>query len=62
MTVMTNQPIYVFECFQADCDQVFEADDEDALVAVVTAHMSDAHDTFELEDVILANAELRKRG
>lgn len=61
MTVMADEPVYVFECFQARCDQVFEADDEDTLVEVVSGHMNDAHDTFELEDVIVANAMRRKR-
>lgn len=61
MTLMSNEPLFVFECFQAHCNQVFEAAGEDNLVEIVTAHMSDAHDTFELEDVIMANAVLRKR-
>lgn len=45
-----------FECLEAGCEVVCRGDDEDELVAVVERHMADAHDSFELEDVILANA------
>jgi len=45
-----------YECLEAGCDFVFRGDDDDELVAAVEAHMAEAHDTFELEDVILANA------
>jgi predicted small metal-binding protein len=45
-----------YVCLEAGCEVVVEAADEDSLVEAVQAHMSEAHNTFELEDVILANA------
>lgn len=45
-----------YECLESGCDWTTEADDEDKLVEVVNAHMAEAHDTFELEDIIIANA------
>ena len=45
-----------FECLEAGCDATIEADDDEALIEAVEAHMAEAHNTFELEDVILANA------
>lgn len=52
---MTNETL-VFVCYQAGCDKSFEASSEDQLVATVNAHMSSEHNTFELEEVILTNA------
>ncbi len=45
-----------YVCLEAGCEAVIEAAGEDSLVEAVQAHMSEAHNTFELEDVILANA------
>lgn len=45
-----------FECLEADCEFEVEAATDEELIDVVQRHMSDAHDSFELEDVILANA------
>lgn len=45
-----------YVCLEAGCEAVVEAADEDSLIEAVQTHMSDAHNTFELEDVILANA------
>jgi predicted small metal-binding protein len=42
-----------YECLDAGCGEVIVADDEAALVEAVQAHMADAHDSFELEDVIV---------
>jgi hypothetical protein len=45
-----------FECFDAGCSVVIERPTETELVEAVNRHMAEAHDTFELEDVILANS------
>jgi predicted small metal-binding protein len=42
-----------YECLDVDCGEVIVASDRDELVARVQAHMADAHDSFELEDVII---------
>ena len=42
-----------YECLDAGCGEVIVAADEAALVEAVQAHMADAHDSFELEDVIV---------
>ncbi len=42
-----------YECLDADCGEVIVAADEAALLEAVQAHMADAHDSFELEDVIV---------
>jgi predicted small metal-binding protein len=45
-----------YRCLEAGCDFDRDAGSEEELVEIVQQHMSDAHDSFELEDVILANA------
>ena len=45
-----------WECMEAGCSAVVIAADEDELVERVNAHVSEAHDSYELEDVILADA------
>ena len=42
-----------YECLDAGCGEVIVADDEAALIEAVQAHMSEVHDGFELEDVIV---------
>jgi predicted small metal-binding protein len=42
---------------EAGCSAVVTAGDEDELVEKVNAHMREGHDSYELEDVILADAE-----
>ena len=42
-----------YECLDADCGEVIVAADEASLLEAVQAHMADAHDSFELEDVIV---------
>ncbi len=42
-----------YECLDAGCGEVIVAADEAALVEAVQAHMADAHDSFELEDMIV---------
>ena len=43
-------------CLEAGCETVVTAADEDELVEKVNAHVGDAHGSYELEDVIIANA------
>jgi predicted small metal-binding protein len=45
-----------YRCLEAECDFECEVQTDEELVEVVQQHMDDAHNTFELEDVILANA------
>ena len=42
-----------WRCLEAGCDAVVTADDDLQLVDVVNRHMAAAHDSFELEEVIL---------
>ena len=46
-----------WRCLEAGCDTVVTADDDEQLVATVNRHVGEAHDSFELEDVILDAAE-----
>ena len=52
-----------YECLDAGCGEVIVAGDEAALIAAVQAHMADAHDGFELEDVIVdSSTEVTEEG
>lgn len=42
-----------YECLDAACGAEIVAADEQALVDAVQRHMADAHDSFELDDVII---------
>jgi predicted small metal-binding protein len=42
-----------YQCLDTDCSAEIVAADEQALVAAVQSHMAEAHDSFELEDVII---------
>jgi predicted small metal-binding protein len=42
-----------YECLDAGCGAVIVAADERALVEAVSSHMTEQHDSFELEDVIV---------
>ena len=46
-----------WECLEAGCDAIVTAANEDELIEKVNAHVGEAHASYELEDVILANAE-----
>jgi predicted small metal-binding protein len=46
-----------WRCLEAGCDAVVVADDDQQLVAAVNRHVAEAHDSFELEEVILDAAE-----
>jgi predicted small metal-binding protein len=43
-------------CLEAGCEAVVTAADEDELIEKVNAHVGEAHNSYELEDIILANA------
>lgn len=45
-----------FDCLEAGCDFSAEAASEEELVTAVQAHVVDAHQSFELEEFILAGA------
>jgi predicted small metal-binding protein len=44
-------------CLEAGCSAVVTAGGEDELIEKVNDHVAEAHASYELEDVILANAE-----
>jgi predicted small metal-binding protein len=45
-----------FVCLQAGCETTIEANSDDELIEAVQEHVAAAHDSFELEDFILAGA------
>jgi predicted small metal-binding protein len=53
---------WCYECLETNCQAVLEAPSEQELVEVVGAHMAAAHDSFELEDIILEAATVRTAG
>jgi predicted small metal-binding protein len=46
-----------WKCLEAGCDVVITAEDEDELIEKVNAHVGEVHDSYELDEIILANAE-----
>ena len=46
-----------WRCMEIDCDAVVTASSDDELVEAVNAHVREAHDSYELEEIILAGAE-----
>jgi predicted small metal-binding protein len=46
-----------WRCLEAGCDVVVTAEDDQQLVAAVNRHVAEAHDSFELEEVILDAAQ-----
>jgi predicted small metal-binding protein len=42
-----------WRCLEAGCRKVVTADDDQQLVVAVNRHMAEAHDSFELEEVVL---------
>jgi predicted small metal-binding protein len=44
-------------CLEAGCTASVTAADDDELIAKVNEHVGSAHDSYELEDVILAGSE-----
>jgi len=45
-----------WECLEAGCETVVTADGDEELIAKVNEHVSAAHGSYELEEVILAGA------
>ncbi|HLY50457.1 MAG TPA: DUF1059 domain-containing protein [Solirubrobacteraceae bacterium] len=45
-----------FVCLEAGCQQVIQADTDEDLVSAVQEHVSKAHNSFELDEFILAGA------
>jgi len=43
-------------CLEAGCERVIEANNDEELVRAVQEHVAEAHNSFELEDFILAGA------
>ncbi len=52
MTVKKKQ----FVCLEAGCDTVIEANNDEELIQAVQEHMTEDHNSFELDDFILAGA------
>ena len=46
-----------WRCLEVGCETVVEADSDETLVEAANAHVREAHDSYELEEVILASAE-----
>jgi hypothetical protein len=46
-----------WRCLETGCDALIVAPDDEQLVAAVNHHVSEAHQSFELEEVILDAAE-----
>jgi predicted small metal-binding protein len=44
-------------CLEEGCGATVTARDEEELVVAANAHVREAHGSYELEDVVLANAE-----
>jgi predicted small metal-binding protein len=45
-----------YKCLEHECDFLAVADTDEALVAAVQKHVAEAHNSIELEDVILSGA------
>jgi predicted small metal-binding protein len=45
-----------YVCLQAGCDTMIEASDDQELIKAAQAHVAEAHNSFELEEFILAGA------
>ena len=46
-----------WRCLEHGCEVEVVAAGDDELVAAVGSHVREAHESYELEDVVLANAE-----
>ena len=51
------QTVRQWRCLEVDCGTVVSAGNDEELVEAVNDHVRQAHDSYELEEVILANAE-----
>lgn len=50
---MSETPELHYRCLEPGCGWTTASASEEELVETVHAHMAEAHDTFELEDVII---------
>jgi predicted small metal-binding protein len=46
-----------WECLEVGCGAVVRAPSDEELVAAVDAHVREAHNSYELEEIVLAAAE-----
>jgi predicted small metal-binding protein len=46
-----------WRCLEVGCETVVEAASDEELIEAANAHVRDVHDSYELEEVILAGAE-----
>jgi predicted small metal-binding protein len=46
-----------WQCLEVGCDTTISAGSDEELVTAVNAHVREAHDSYELEEFILAAAE-----
>jgi predicted small metal-binding protein len=46
-----------WECLEIDCGAVVTAASDEELVSAVNEHVREAHDSYELEEIILAAAK-----
>ena len=46
-----------WQCLEVGCGATISAASDEELVAAVNEHVHTAHDSYELEEVVLANAE-----
>ncbi len=53
---MTVKRTKRFVCLESGCETSIQADSDDELVQAVQEHMGQAHDSFELDEFILAGA------
>jgi predicted small metal-binding protein len=53
---MTDTKKKRFVCLEAGCDQAIEADSDEQLIEAVQQHVAQAHNSFELDEFILAGA------
>jgi predicted small metal-binding protein len=51
-----------WQCLEVGCATAVTAGSDEELVAAVNAHVREAHDSYELEEVILAAAEDEPEG
>ena len=45
-----------FVCLESGCDKAIQADSDEQLIEAVQNHVAEAHNSFELEEFILAAA------
>jgi predicted small metal-binding protein len=51
-----------WQCLEVGCGTTVSAASDDELVAAVNKHVREAHDSYELEEVVLAGAEDEPEG